>query len=193
MFLPKGSMFWPKEECSGPKKNVSDQKKRVPTQRRMFWLQWRMFRPKKMCLSHVPTWEDVLKQCSSQRREEEKNRGSVKEGSRSWRSASVLGKVYGHGNNICSQITFKVWCLGPQKDDEILIGSLEDSGDISIKFDFVNTLVHVLRLYPEKCKSFELYPFFLFHQGGMGPALSYCASRDLRTSENTSLSRKYLK
>ena len=59
-----------------------------------------------------------------------------------------------------------------------MIGSLEDSGDISIKFDFVNTLVHVLRLYPEKCKSFELYPFFLFHLGGTGPALSYSAATE---------------
>ena len=144
-------MFWLKEEGSNPEKNVLTLKKNV----------------------------SVLKQCSSQRREEEKNSGSVKEGSRSWRSASVLGKVYGHGNNIFSQITFIFWCLGPQEGVDILIGSLEDSGDISIKFDFVNIKVHVLRPYPENFRSFELYPFFLFHQGGMGPALSYCARLEM--------------
>ena len=75
---------------------------------------------------------------------------------------------------------------------------MEDSGDISIKFDFVNTLVHVLRLYPEKCKSFELYPFFLFHQGGMGPALSYCVPlmklmKLMKTPMKRKTSRKKLK
>ena len=61
--------------------------------------------------------------------------------------------------------------------------SLEDSGDVGITFDFVTIKVYVWRLYPENIKSFELYPFFLFHLGGSVPGLSYggtsgeCSSR----------------
>ena len=51
--------------------------------------------------------------------------------------------------------------------------SLEDSGDVGITFDFVTIKVYVWRLYPENIKSFELYPFFLFHLGGSVPGLSY--------------------
>ena len=57
----------------------------------------------------------------------------------------------------------------------LFIGSLEDSGDVGITFDFVTIKVYVWRLYPENIKSFELYPFSLFHLGGTVPGLSYGA------------------